>query len=327
MNRLTTAAFLVFLLACSATKLSTVPQSPEALQEGHQALKERRWDDAIAAFRRALADEAQAPTAMRALVEAHFRAGRLDPLIEELERSPDASPTDALAHYGLGVALYAQTAGAEARALEPLSRAAELAPKTAEYHFRVGVVHLESERFDAAIASLTRARELAPEEARHHVPLALALSRTGDRRGAIESIREMLELSPTPHDLEVAHSVMARVNDPFREFPKAVEPEFQRGLDFLEKADSPQQAIVVFEEILDRFPDLAAVHSALGLAYHRLDDAGRALDEYRRALELQPDDPQIHLYVADLYFSKEKVDKAVESYREVVLRDPLSEPA
>ena len=188
-------------------------------------------------------------------------------------------------------------------------------------------MHLESERYAEAAESLRRARELDPAQARHHVSLAVALSRTGDRAGALFALEAILGLSPDAHDLQVARQVMARLNDPFREFPKAIEAEFERGLDFMQRADAPQQAMVAFQEILDRFPDLAVVHAALGLCYQRLDDAGRAMDEFRRALELTPQDPLNHLYVADLYFSKERYDRAAESYREVIARDPLADRA
>jgi tetratricopeptide (TPR) repeat protein len=120
---------------------------------------------------------------------------------------------------------------------------------------------------------------------------------------------------------------MARLSDPFREFPKAIEAEFQRGLDHMYQADAPQPAIVVFEEILERFPDLAVVHAALGLCFQRIEDSGRAMDSFRRALELAPEDARNHLYVADLYFARERFDQAERGYRDVIERDPLSDHA
>ena len=159
------------------------------------------------------------------------------------------------------------------------------------------------------------------------MPLALALSRAGDRQGAVAALRTILTLSPDEHDLAVAHQVMNRIIDSFREFPKAIDAEFQRGLEYMEKADSPQQAMVAFEEILERFPDLAVVHAALGLCFQRLDDSSRAMEEFRRALELAPEDPRNHLYVADLYFAKERFDRATEGYKAAIERDPLSDHA
>ena len=297
-----------------------------ALRDGQAALQANRPDEAIAHFRRALA-AGPSPTTERAYVEAHFRSGRGETVVGELEQATRERPGEALAHYGLGLAYFAKGAATEPQATAQLAQACALEPDVAEYHFRLGVVHLESERYPEAVASLKRARDQDPAPARHYVPLAQALSRQGDRAGALAALREILTRSPDERDLQVARRVMARLVDPFREFPKAVESDFQRGLEFLEKADSPQQALVQFEEILERFPDLAVVHAALGLCFQRLDDAGRAMDELRRALELAPEDPRNHLYIADLYFSRERFDRAAESYRAAVQRDPLSDPA
>lgn len=316
--------------ACVSTRLASEPAaSPTmaALREGQRAMREGKSEVAIAAIRRSLAADPANREAMRTWVEAHFRAGRIDTLIAELEGTCAARPSDDVAHYELGLAYYAQSASAEAKAVMHLARAAELKPYVAEYPFRLGVVYLDAERFPEAAASLKKARDLDPTQARPHVPLAMALARTGDRKGAIEAIRAILSLSPERHDLEMARKVMARITDPFREFPKAIENDFQRGLDALEKTDAPQQALVTFEEILEKFPDLAVVHAALGLCYQRIDDSSRAMEEFRRAIELAPDDPRNHLYVADLYFAKERLDRAAEGYRAVLERDPLNDRA
>ena len=321
---------LVFSLAScrSAKPLPTVPgQSPSdaLVAQGQRELREGRTDEALALYRKALAADPSSPNAMRALVEGHFRTGRIALIIRELEERVAAQETDDLAHYGLGMAYFARSADAEGKAVAHLRRATELRPRVAEYPFRLGVVHLEAERYPEAVESLKKSRELEPGQPRHYVPLALALSRTGDRKGAVDALRAILSLNPERRDIETAKKVMARLNDTFREFPKAVEGDFQRGIDLMDRADSPQQAIVAFEEILEKFPDLAVVHAALGLCYQRIEDAGRAMDEYHRALELAPEDGRNHGYVADLYYSRERFDKAVESYRAAVERDPLND--
>ncbi len=334
MKRLSGAVCALVLLAgvgCASTSQIVAPSgaSPAdvAFLEGQRAVKEAKTDEAIAAFRRALLADPAHVEAMRALVETHFRTGRIDIIVRDLEQQVAASPSDPLLRYGLGIAYFAQSAASEQKAVEQLSRAASLDPKVPEFHFRLGVVHLEAERFADAVASLTKARDLAPNVARHHVPLAMALARTGERKQAVVELKTLLELEPERREVETARAIMGRLNDAFREFPKAVEEDFQRGLLYMEQADSPQQAIVTFEEILDRFPDLAVVHAALGLCYLRIENAGRALDEYRRALELAPEDARNHLYLADLYSARDRFDKATEGYLAAIERDPLSEHA
>ncbi len=326
--RLLAAAALLSSLGCATARPAPALNDPaRASEEGQRAMKQGRTEDAIAAFRRALAISPSDVDAMRGLVEAHFRAGKIDLLCSELERSLAVRPDDSLAHYGLGMAYFARGAAFEAKAVEHLGRAAELRPDSAEYQFRLGVVHLEAERYPLAVECLKKARDLDPSRSRHHVSLAQALARIGDRKGAIEELRAILALDPDAHDLRVAHKLMDRLNDPFREFPKAIEPDFQRGLEAMEKADAPQQAAVTFEEILEKFPDLAVVHAALGLCYYRIEDSGRAMDEFRRATELSPQDARNFLYIGDLYFAKDRYDRAADAYRSVVERDPLSDHA
>ena len=317
-------AMLVFAAACTGARPAP---TEDPMAAGLRAMKEGHVEEAVTAFRRAHAADPGNPAAVRSLVEAQFRLGRIDQAIGELEQEASLRPDDDAAHFGLGLAYYARSAGSEAKALEHLQRAADLKPGVAEYQFRLGVVHLQSERYPEAVACLKRARDLEPTLARSYVPLAQALARTGDRAGAIEAIRAMLQLSPSPHDLEVARSVMARLTDPFREFPKAIQADFERGLDALDKLDAPQQAIVAFEEILEKLPDLAVVHAALGLCFQRLDDPSRAMDEFKTALSLAPDDPRNQLYLADLYFTRERLDTAADGYRAVLQRDPLSDRA
>ncbi|HET9450237.1 MAG TPA: tetratricopeptide repeat protein, partial [Aggregicoccus sp.] len=98
-------------------------------------------------------------------------------------------------------------------------------------------------------------------------------------------------------------------------------------LSWLFDRDAPQQAIVAFEELLRDYPDVAVVHALLGLAYQRLDDAGRAVDEYRRALELSPGDGKTHQYLAELYLARQRPEAARVELERAVALHPLLDGA
>jgi tetratricopeptide (TPR) repeat protein len=91
--------------------------------------------------------------------------------------------------------------------------------------------------------------------------------------------------------------------------------------------DAPQHAILAFEEILQDYPDLAVVHALLGLAYQRLDDAGRAVDEFKQAIERAPRDGKNQLYLGELYLSRQRPDAARESFEKAVALHPLLDAA
>lgn len=316
------ALALLTSVGCASQSTAMRPNETE-LMCAERLIGEKQPAEALAPLRQVLAREPDSIDAMRLFVEAAFRSGQIATGLGEISAQIAAEPNRANLHYGMGLGLYAQSASQEALALEHLNRAAALSPYVAEYHFRIGLIHLDAERFEAAMAALTKARDLDPKPSRHHISLAQAQARTGNRQGALDSLRAVLDLAPRPTDLDVAQQVISRLNMPFREIPKVVTEEFERGLNYMQY-DAPQQAMVTFQEILQKFPDLAAVHAALGLCFQRIDDASRAMEEFRYAIELSPKDPLNHLYLADLYFTKERYDRAAASYQTVIEQDPLN---
>ncbi len=226
-----------------------------------------------------------------------------------------------------GLAHFAQSADADGPAIAELERAIAIAPREAELHYRLGVVLLEAEKYPAAVAPLQQAVQLAPDRAGYNLPLAKALSRTGDRAGAVSALARVVQGKPTPAEVGTARALIDRISDPFAGFPKAAEARLEQGLKLLQQADLPQQALVPLEEIAREFPDVAVVHALIGLCYQKLDDAGRAVDEFKRAIELQPMDGKTHFYLAELYTSRQRLDAAKDEYERALAGNPLIDEA
>ncbi|WP_075008630.1 tetratricopeptide repeat protein [Stigmatella aurantiaca] len=262
----------------------------------------------------------------RALTEAQVKAGRVEAWIAELQRR-NGQAERAVNQYMLGLALFSRASDAGAPAVAAFERAIALAPSEAEFHYRLGIAHLESEQYAAALGPLRRAAELAPERAGVRLPLAKALYRTGDAPGAVAALNALVKASPSPAEVATARALMNQIADPFVGFPKAAEAKLEEGMRLLQELDIPQQAILAFEEILQSYPDLAVVHALLGLAYQRLDDAGRAVDEFKQAIELAPRDGKNHLYLGELYLSRQRADAAREAYAKAVALNPLLDAA
>ncbi len=261
----------------------------------------------------------------RRLVEAYVKAGRGAELARRL--SAQGGRPEHVRHYMLGLLHFASAEEAGAPALVELQRAVELSPGLAELHFRLGLVYLEAEQFDRALPALRRAVELAPDRMAQRLPLAKALARTGDPKGAIAEIRKVISGAPTPSDVRIARALMDELTDPFLRFPKSAEAKLEQGLAALRERDAPQEAIIAFEEILQELPDLAVVHALLGLSFAKIDDLGRAVDELKRAIELNPEDGKSHLYLADLYLSRQRSQQAREAYERALSLNPLLDDA
>ncbi|TQF14328.1 tetratricopeptide repeat protein [Myxococcus llanfairpwllgwyngyllgogerychwyrndrobwllllantysiliogogogochensis] len=262
----------------------------------------------------------------RTLTEAQVKAGRTDAWIEELQ-ARIATSERAVDQYMLGLALFSRAKDAGAPAVTAFERAITLSPDTAEYHHRLGVARLESEQYAAAVEPLRRAAALAHERTAWRLPLAKALHRTGDPAGAVEALGVVVRGRPAPSDVATARALMEQISDPFGGIPKAAEAKLEEGLRYLNDLDAPQHAILAFEEVLHDYPDLAVLHSLLGLAYQRLDDAGRAVDEFKQAIESAPRDGKNHLYLGELYASRQRPDAARASFEKAVALHPLLDAA
>ncbi len=271
------------------------------------------------------AEYARAPEDLelaRTLTEAQVKAGHMDTWIAELQRR-NAQTERAVNHYMLGLAYFSRASDAGTPAVAAFERALELKPDEPELHYRLGLARLESEQYTAAVGPLRRAAELAPKRAGLRLPLAKALHRTGDAAGAVAALGALVRMSPNPSEVTTARALMDQIADPFARFPKAAEPKLEEGLRYLQELDAPHPAIVAFEEILRDYPDLAVVHGLLGLAWQRLDDAGRAVEEFKRAIELAPEDGKNHFYLGELYLGRQRPEAARPYLEKAVALNPL----
>lgn len=333
MKRLVSA----LLIFTGAPLLGGCPKSGDAAQAQHadgdayaqaEAAKAAgKTDEAMAACRTALARDPSRLDAWRLLVQLYAEGARLSEIRGELEQKVSASPNDDALHYALGLAYFAETRTAGDKALQEFAKAEQLKPNVAEYPFRLGVAYFELERYTDALPPLQKAVQLAPNQAKYHVPLGLSLAKLGRKQEALAQFRTLLELQPTGRDVKLAQQALERLDDPLRDIPKAEADNVQRGIEWLHQADQPQQAIDSFQDVLDRYPDLAPVHTLLGLAYERLDDAGPAVEHFQRAIELRPDNALPYLYLGELYTAKQKPERAVDYYQKALERNPLLQQA
>jgi len=309
----------------AASDDSAADSDPLAAAESAKA--SNKLDEAIRDLKQALKADPHRLDAWRMLVQVHSEAGRLGELTSDLKQKSAASPTDDALHYALGLAYFAESKTAGDAALTEFETAEKLKPTEAEYPFRLGVAYFELERWGDSLAPLQRAVQLAPKNAKYHVPLGLALAKLQKKQQALDEFRNLLELSPSGRDVKLAQQALERLEDPLRDIPQAETDNVRRGIDWLHQADSPQQAIDLFQDVLDRYPDLAPVHVLIGLAYERLDDNAPAIEHLQRAIELAPDDAQAYLYLGELYFSKQKPERAVDYYQKALARNPLLDRA
>jgi tetratricopeptide (TPR) repeat protein len=311
------ALALALALGLAAACAGRQKDSASLLRAAQADLAAGRAEQAQREFEEVLARDPRELAAVRGRIESARKRGALGPLLRELRDRP---APDALAYYALGLAEFA--AGNEAQAAQALRRATELKPGEADFQYRLGVVLLDGEKFAEARDPLARAVQLSPRTARYRPPLAMCLSRLGDRKAALDALRDLPKLHPSPEEAALAVKAARSLTDLFRDIPPPARADLEQSLGYLVR-DAPGLAVPQLEALLSRLPDLAAAHALLGLAAARLDETGRAVTELRRAAELAPDLPQPHAWLAELYAGKEKPELAAVEYAAALERNPL----
>jgi tetratricopeptide (TPR) repeat protein len=205
-------------------------------------------------------------------------------------------PGSAAAHYNLGTAMEALQRFDRAASL--FSRAIELDPGYARAHVNLGNMRLLERRLADAAEHYRVAIRLEAGNAEAHNNLGRVLGLLGDRRAAIDQIRQSLGIRPT----STAHVNLANL--------------------LLQDADTAG-AVAELTEAARLSPEWHVPLAALSWIYSshpdaRVRHADRAIELAERAWRLKPDDAMTLDAVASSYASAGRFDAAIQRATEAI---------
>ncbi|MFL5420256.1 MAG: tetratricopeptide repeat protein, partial [Myxococcales bacterium] len=222
-------ALPVFVLLCSCAAIRPVPADTRTpLAKAHADLAAGRNDEAANEFEQILEGDPGSLAALRGRVETARRRGDLARVASEAAAVAQSRPADGAAFYALGLVRSAQRDAAAAETA--FTRALELMPAEADVAYRLGLVLLERQKLPEARASLARSVELAPSAVRYRIVLASCLAKSGDRAAAVDALREIPRLQPTPEETSLAVKAERGILDPFREVPPDARHDVENAL-------------------------------------------------------------------------------------------------
>ena len=226
--------------------------SPEALrhlQAGTEADRQRRFDVAIAEFKKVTELEPNLPDGFLNLGQAYMESQDYGAAIPQLKRAVQLAPDLAAAHQLLGYALLSQ--GFNAEAIPHLEKVQE---QTA-----LGIAQIGAGRLPQAVENLQAALAKHPNDP----DLLYYLGRASGLLSK-QSIDTLLAAYP---DSARAHQAMAENYFVLRQMPQA-EKEFR--------------------EALRLRPDTPELHLELGLVYSGSSQWAKAEEEFRAQTRLEP---------------------------------------
>ncbi len=78
-----------------------------------------------------------------------------------------------------------------------------------------------------------------------------------------------------------------------------------------------EEAIKVYTNILEQFPDAHLINSNIGNAYFKMEKYGQAIQHYQKFLEKDPNNQDVILYIGNSYANQGEDEKAYEWYKKI----------
>lgn len=164
-----------------------------------QLADKKKYDDAISAWKNALALAPEDPRGHNNLGIALFEVGKIDDAIAEYRKSIQLNPNSSQTHNNLGSALAEK--GAIDDALPEFRKSVQLNPDNAAAHVNLGnALASESGQLNEAIDELTKGVEMAPGAANGQNGLGVALARAGRLDDALIHMDKAVTLMPQSVD-------------------------------------------------------------------------------------------------------------------------------
>jgi Flp pilus assembly protein TadD len=225
-----------------------------------------------------------------------------------------------IAHRTLGLSLAADEL--YPAAIRHLSEAAKLDSNNPVAHIDLASAYGRNFQWPQAAAEYRAAVQLQPNAAPNHAALGLALANSGNGESAIDELHEALRLDPrhAPAQAALAYILsqqLGRIDEAIAAYRTAVatDPNLPAATSGLERAVAFKQRSV--EEASQRRQKAGTAGELfdLGLAEARAGNVDSAVKTFRRALDVDRDNPRAHANLAMLLYLQKDYSGALKEAR------------
>ena len=228
----------------------------------------------------------------------HHGRGQLDEAARAYEQATVLAPDSPAVWFNLGFARFSQ--GQLTEALDAYRRVTELRPGDPEAWFGVGTSLLNLRRAEEAARALANAVDRRPDwvEALH--ALGVARLEAGNPAEAVQPLERALELAPDQPAIRAARAEAIAASD-------------------------HAAAVIELGDLVRQHPGVMEVWQSLGqvlTASPDVDELVRAPQAFRRALEIAPDNLQIHIQLMDAYMTLAMLSDAERELRAILAQHP-----
>ncbi|MCF6148503.1 MAG: tetratricopeptide repeat protein [Candidatus Kuenenia sp.] len=212
--------FYTFIIGCGN-------KADSLNKKGLSFFNQKKYDDAIVEFKKALEVNPNHYEARYDLGMAYYAKGMIDESLAELKRAIELNPKEPKAHYNIAFAYMAKQMVPEAiqeykTAIDLFSTKKDLL-KEAEAHLYLSVAYSLMENHEKALLACKKAIELNPKLEDGHYFLGVCYYKNNMYDEAIVELKKTIELNPKA---EKAHSVLQVIYDKLGMTDEAMKEKF-----------------------------------------------------------------------------------------------------
>lgn len=278
---------------------------------------------AVAAFHKAMAIDPNlmAPHLFSGL--AWYHLSNPDSAVPELEKAVRINPKDPIAHTWLGYAYSAQ--GHSQAAVKQFEEASRIDPKNIDVWYALGHTWLQIGK-DATLHLLA----VAPDGGR---VWELAGEQSGMRGDQKEALLDFEQAERRRPDLLELRKRIIELGGTAMEQAPSAHPTRVLGRDQKEDAayeqahQAEERSRAAFEQVAQLAPDSYRAHQILADAYVSQKRDRKAIDEYRKVIELKSNLPGIHDELGEALMRTGNVPGALQEFETEIKNQPYSAKA
>jgi tetratricopeptide (TPR) repeat protein len=293
----------------------------------------RYWENSITLFERAVEVTTNNYLAQNILGSVLVARGRVDEAVSHYSKALRERPDSALTHYNLGVALKEKRRIDEA--IGHYREALRINPQHAEAHNNLGELLIGLGEIDEGIAHLRKSLKIKPTYAAPHYNWGRGLARQDKLDKAIGHFSEALRIKPyhaqAHNNLGAVLFKKGKVEEAVFHFRQAlrIKPDYPLASKNLRIALAEQRkGIQAKAKVEQQAPGPAsanpAFHYRLGNMYKAKGQWEEAIEEYQKALSLQPGFTDAMNNLALVYVMQGEHDKALPLYMKIIELKPES---
>jgi tetratricopeptide (TPR) repeat protein len=257
-------------------------------------------------------------------VEGSFYMSKneIDKAIRSYQKSLKSNPASASVLNGMGFAYYRK--GDYPLALEYFKKAVTAKPNDENILYNMGNVYFKINDYEQAIECYKKSLEIKPNDPDSLRNLARAYSKTGQPREAKAYFKKAIDVNPNAFDVRLAYQFeqeVSRLEEAIRKDPKDAASLNSLGGVYFRQAEYGK-AIECYKRAMDVKPDDVESVNSLGYAYYTQGNYPKALELYQKGLSMRPKDADVLHNLGNTYYKTGAFQKAVEHYQSSIDLNP-----